>query len=340
MDFKQSAQNEVENSNNGRRETPDIREHNIDLEGDESFVRPQPGVMVNVTVPEGEGNPIIRNPSPQFNDDRLDQGYIMLVGDDPEIDEDQADGEIVIIQDGDEFRVFDTGDEGTEHKAEGMVSYDSGQGARLYEGEEVDEIEGRVRVVISGGASKYVAEVLDKRGIPAGMDEDGNVNDGLIERAFIDYDSRTATDGDGGEVDWQYRTRYARPADLREDLYGTRVGLLMQRGDVGGYSYSVFDLDASEEAGEPVKLERGDHGLPAFTSYLEWRFDPSAGSSEPQSLSDEEQEFVEGFLNNVDEGNLDTEEETIVEKVESNEELLGGNPNTDLIVREIQGLAQ
>ena len=86
--------------------------------------------------------------------------------------------------------------------------------------------------------------------------------------------------------------------------------------------YTVFDME-TEEGIEPVE------GEPVGYSFLEWRFDPTAGN-----LPDQDWEFVQQYIDN----GLPTDEETIIENIEQNSDELSASPNTERMVGLIQNL--
>lgn len=365
--IKQSRE-ERESSDSGERETVD----NIEINMSEiAFTHFHPTSILTGKFPEDEGNPVIRFPDQQHNDGRRDQGYLGLVLDDMGVlaDEDEGtDGTVILdVHESNEVRVFNEDDdqttvgEGNGMEAEDLVKY----GDRTYEGTLTDEFPvDRSIAVVGGAASKSVAKALDVNGAQnADMDADtGDVNGGLIEYAPDD-------------VDADVRSRYARNPELREDLYGTDVAILVGRreeidDDVTGY----LGRDGEAQDGDPVLGEGPDgqtHTDPFQASYAElveagerrsmkWfsvfadfgdgleKVEPVEGEPtgytylewrfDPQvgRLPDEDYEFVETY---VEEG-APTDEDVIRQNIEDNAENLSDDPNKERIVELIQNMAE
>lgn len=367
----ESRENSGGDSDNGGRQ-----DYGIDVDFDEtSFVRTSPTVFTTGVFPSlDEGNPVIRFKNAEYEEGRLDQGYLGLVLDDPEVIADEAEGTAgTVILDTDEndstdYRLFNEDDGETKVIDDMGVKF----GDRLYEGEILDEIpDDRIILTVSGASAKNVAKRLDKRGpVEADMDEQtGDVNDGLIE-----YKPNDLRENDGSEI----TSRYARDPELKESLHGQRIGLFLARreelddentgyvgvngdasdtpllGDAEGvtthndpddasfaelaadddrpergmYWYVVFDVDNEEE----VEMEVTDDEVHGYT-YLheDWgRFDPEAGR-----LPDDQWAFVEEYVEDVEDGNLDGDEETIRANVEDNAVEFDSEPETENIVSAI-----
>jgi len=319
-EVKEAAEN---SSNNEEQETLDQIE--VDL-GETPFVKFNPTAMVTGTFPEDEGNPIIRFPDSENNDGRRDQGYLGLVMDDVGAETDEFEDTIVLETENDstDYRIFDSEDKDTK-VVEGMgVKF----GDRLYEGEVVDadNFADRAIVVVDRTAAVSVARKIDVNGaVNAGMDEEtGQPNGGLIEYA-------------PDEEDTGVRRRYARNPELREELYGEEIGILVSRREEMDedyaervaddddparqmYWYSVFTMDDGETI-EPTE------GEPVGYSFLEWRFDPTAGH-----LEDDQWEFVQEYIAN----GLPTDEDTIATNIEENSDQFDTEPNTERMTRLIQ----
>jgi hypothetical protein len=334
----------------------------IDLTGEEAQVQVQPGAFVTGVVPEDEGNPIIRfNP---YDDDAAEVnagGNIGVVLDDPEVivSADEGTEDTLILHNDDEdtywdYRVYNTDRKGVNFEEGIGVEFDAGQGSRLYKGEVVDKIaEDRMLLTVSGGGAVSVAKALDVLGDRSALydyDDEypGPSNGGLIEYPLYD-DDNNRVDIDGEEVDHSFR--YARRPQLREELYGKRVGVLMDwwtnsviyeeldddgqdrydaitEGDQNdSYYYTVFDIDAGEV------LQPQDDGE-YHSSFLLWRYDPN-GEDGSDYLDDDQYEFVTGYVDEKD----DFSEEAIRETVEENADNFDSEPNTDEIVRRIQDMA-
>jgi len=365
--FRDQATEEVkaaaENSNDDTEETLD----QIDVNFDEaSFLKFYPTTLVSGTFPTGDGNPIIRFPDRSNNDGRQDQGYLGLVMEDVSILTDESEG----MQDA---TIIETGPEdSTEYRA---VNLEDGQTTEKFGGDAVDisgdtyevvdrhtSIDGRVIVVVDRTASVSVARKLDVNGATfGGMDEEtGQVNGGLIEYAPEDEDTDVSR-------------RYARSPELREELYGTEVGLMVTRrseADSGATGYTgrngqhdspvvgfgegetthsdesraTFEelTKATTSDGTPERrdmmwysvfnMETGDtieptEGEPVGYSYLEWRFDPSAGN-----LPEEDWEFVQEYI----EAGAPTDEDSILQNIENNAGELSDDPNTERMVALVQ----
>lgn len=370
--FRSQAAEDVQesrerNSNSGSDESESLDQINVDM-GSVAFTHFHPTTIPTGVFPEDEGNPIIRFPDEENNEHRH-QGYLGLVLDDPDAIVDSEEGTentvIVDVEDSNEVRVFNEDDSGTTvDRDAGLVTYDPGQGERVYRGEFVDEFPvDRTILVVSGTAARSVAQKLDVNGAEiAGMDEEtGQVNDGLIE-----YNP-----DDNADVRW----RYARPRpELREELYGSRIGVLLTRREEiddenTGFDRNLFDEESYEWDEEYEDGERVAHGNPNEASYaelvdaglrrsmkwfsvfadtgdgfealeptdgepvadtwLEWSFDPDVG---PDRLPDEDFEFVRQYLD----AGLDTDEETIRTNIEQNRGDLSGEVDDDRIVERIQ----
>ena len=89
--------------------------------------------------------------------------------------------------------------------------------------------------------------------------------------------------------------------------------------------YTVFDME-SEETVQPVTAD-GEGSEPVQRTFLQWRFDPSAGN-----LPEDQWEFVQTYI----ESGAPTDEETIRANVEDNLDDFDEDPNTDRIVGLIQ----
>lgn len=346
MNYREQVANEVAEAKENRSSNSDSQRESVDqIEIDMAetpFVKFYPTTALTGTFPEDEGNPIIRFRDEE-NNGHGHQGYLGLVVDNLRVDtEDNSDEDgfdmsqatIVETDDDDytEYRTVNYGDENTVEKFDGdAVSIDGDQ----YGIEDThDSLDERVILVVDRTAAVSVAKKLDVNGAtPAGMDEDtGQPNTGLIEYAPNDEET---------EVGW----RYARRPELREELYGEDVTLLVSRREeidsgATGYVpegsddpvlgpgedgtthsdesqasyeelvaadeargmmwYSVF---ANGEALEPVEGEATGY------SFLEWRFDPTAGY-----LPDDQWDFVQEYHAQ----GLDTDEETILANVREN----------------------
>jgi len=177
-------------------------------------------------------------------------------------------------------------------------------------------------------ASVSVARKLDVNGDTlAGMDETtGNVNGGLIEYAIDD--------------DAPVNRRYARNPELREELYGAEVGIMVTRRSEVDEDFAELVHDESTEARdmmwytvfdmeteEPITPTTGE---PVGYSFLEWRFDPTAGN-----LPDQDWEFVQEYISN----GLPDDEDNIIQNIEDNSDRLSADPNVDRMVGLIQAKA-
>ena len=323
MSYREKVAEEIEEAatnNNADEERETLDQIELDL-GETPFVKFTPTTMVKGTFPEDEGNPIIRFPDEE-NEGRRDQGYLGLVMDDVGTETDEFEDTVALETEDDttDYRVFDLSDDNTEEVDDVGIKF----GDRLYEGEVVDadQFADRGIVIVDRTAATAVARKLDVNGaVSAGMDETtGQPNGGLIEYA---------PDG----ADAGVSRRYARNPELRDDLYGTEVGVMVTRREDmdedyaelveneearGMYWYSVFNTETGDSI-EPVE------GEPVGYSYLEWRFDPTAAH-----LPDDQWEFVQEYQAQ----GLPDDEDTIVENVEQND--FNDEANTDRIVRLIQ----
>jgi len=344
MSFREKAAESSKNSGNGQSEY-----EGIDVDMDEvAWVKMQPTTFVTGEFPEGENNPIIRFASPDNNDGRLDQGYLGVVLDDPEVlvDEDEGTEGTVILDrdDSSEYRLFNEDDRGTEveknfsENDEGEVvqdgyevSFNAGQGSRSYDGQVVDEIEeDRIILTIGGTASKGVAKSLDVKGALAGdMDpEEGSPNGGLIE--YMPDDERSGSES--------YTSRYTRDPELKTELYGTRVGFFLARREEidedfaeeveegnrrSMYWWTLFNTE-NEEVIEPEVTETE----PLQYSYLEWRWD----ADESAGLPEEHYKYVQEYAEAAEQADgPDTDESTIRNHIEDDMDTFDSQPDDDTV---------
>lgn len=207
-------------------------------------------------------------------------------------------------------------------------------------------------------------------GTYAGMDEQtGEVNGGLIEYAFTG-DNGENVDIDGNEVPVQsryarnpelrdefYGQRIGLMVTRRSEADAGATGYtggndepVIGEGEDGSTHndqnratyeelvaagdrrdmmwYTVFDMDTGETV-EPVTADEGGREPTQYT-YLEWRFDPTAGN-----LPDQDWEFVQEYID----AGLPKDEDTILQNVEDNASELSEDPNTERIVTLIQNEA-
>jgi hypothetical protein len=333
MNLRESVTEEVEesasNGDNDEQETLD----QIEVDFDETpFVKFYPTTAISGTFPEDAGNPIIRFPDAGNNDGRRDQGYLGLVLEDLTINTageeetgfDMTEATFLKTSDADstEYRAVNFNDGETDEAFGGAGVDVSGN---KYEIEErVTSIDGRAILIVDRTAAQSAARKLDVNGATyAGMDEEtGQVNGGLIEYAPDDADA-------------DVNSRYARNPELREELYGEEVTTLVTR-------RSEVDEDYAERVDNPEDETRdmmwyslfhdgesleATEGEPVGYSYLEWRFDASAGN-----LPDEDWEFVQEYI----EAGAPTDEDTILENIEQNSDELSDDPNTERMVGLIQ----
>jgi len=193
--------------------------------------------------------------------------------------------------------------------------------------ERTTSIDGRSILVVDRAAAVSVARALDVNGATfAGMSEEtGQPNGGLIEYAPDD-------------VDADVNRRYARNPELRDELYGEEVGILVTRRSEVDEDYAERVNDVSDDTRDMMWYTpvHGDdtlapvEGEPTGYSYLEWRFDPTAGN-----LPDEDWEFVQEYI----EAGAPTDEDTILENIEQNSDELSEEPNTERMVGLIQAEA-
>jgi hypothetical protein len=155
------------------------------------------------------------------------------------------------------------------------------------------------------------------------------VNGGLIEYA-----------PDEADVEWN--SRYTRNPELRDEFYGEEITFLVTRRSMVDEEYAervnnpedetrdmMWYSLFREEDGEDTAIEPTE-GEPVSYSYLEERFDPSAGN-----LPDQDWEFVQEY---IDTG-APTDEATILDNIESNAEDLSEEPDTERMVGLIQAEA-
>lgn len=325
MSYREQVAEEVKEAASNNEQEQRLEQIEVDL-GEIPWVKFSPTTMVTGTFPEDEGNPIIRFPDEENNDGRSDQGYLGLVVDDVGVETEEFDSTVVLDTEDDttDYRVFDTEDSDTSVIEDTGIKY----GDRLYEGEIVDDdtFADRGIVVVDRTASVSVARKLDVNGaVAADMDEvTGQPNGGLIEYVPDDADADISR-------------RYARNPELRDDLYGEEVGVLVSRRSEVDEDYAERVADDSDPAremfwysvfttedGETVEPTEGE---PVGYSYLEHNFDPNAGR-----LPDDQWEFVQEYLAN----DAPTDEETIQENVENNADQFSDSPRTDRIVHLVQ----
>ena len=298
--------------------------------GSTPFVKFYPSTLISGTFPTDEGNPIIRFPDASNNDGRRDQGYLGLVMEDLTIDTSDDTG--FDMSDATFLQTSDS--DSTGYRA---VNFNDGQTEEVFGGEGVDisgdkyeieerttNIDGRAILVVDRTAAVSVARALDVNGDEfAGMDEEsGQVNGGLIE--YSPNDEETSVN-----------RRYARNPELREELYGEEVSVLVTRRSEVDDDYAERVADANDETRDMMwyTVVAGDEtlepttGEPVGYSYLEWRFDPTAGN-----LPDEDWEFVQEYI----EAGAPTDEDTILNNIEDNAGELSDDPNTERMVGLIQ----
>jgi hypothetical protein len=333
MSFREAVTQEVQEVAERTSSEPQETLEQIEVDfGSMPFVKFYPTTLVSGTFPADEGNPIIRFPDESNNDGRRDQGYLGLVLDDLHVitDEDEGLGGAGIVKTDDEdyteYRIVNFDDDQTTEKYDGDAV--SISGAQYGVDEVVTEIEGRSILVVDRTASVSVARKLDVNGDTlAGMDETtGNVNGGLIEYAIDD--------------DAPVNRRYARNPELREELYGSEVGIMVTRRSEVDEDFAELVHDESTEARdmmwytvfdmeteEPITPTTGE---PVGYSFLEWRFDPTAGN-----LPDQDWEFVQEYISN----GLPDDEANIIQNIEDNTNRLSADPNVERMVGLIQAKA-
>jgi len=325
----------------------------IDIEG-LPFVKFGTDVFITGEFPEDEGNPVVRFVAQDYNDGRLDQGYLGLVLDNPGflVDEDEGTENTVVVdtadEDSTEYRVFNPDSEQTIEKDYGIKF--SGD---VYDGDKIEPSEfdeDRIVLVVQGGASTAVAKALDKRGITARQVWDDEYNNATTNRGLVEYNP----DPNSNEP----RVRYARSpnrengksdlrntVELRSELEGSEIGLLSTwRSNVDedfaeeleearenddsevrdSKWFSVFNMETEE------KLEPGDYEEPVGSNYLTWTWDDNFSREDDPTidenpLTEVEREFVEAYR----ESGQDTDEETVRQYVEED---LGDEANTEVIV--------
>jgi len=334
MNLRESAAAEVEASANNGDSQETLEQIEVDM-GSIPFVKFYPTTYITGTFPEDEGNPIIRFRDRSNNDGREDQGYLGLVMDDLTISTsddtgfDMSEATFLETSDADStaYRAVNFNDDATSEAFGGAGADIAGD---KYEIEErTTTIDGRAILVVDRTAAVSVARKLDADGATfAGMDEStGQVNTGLIEYAPDD-------------VETEVNRRYARDPELREELYGEEVGLLVTRRSEVDEDYAERVADASDETrdmmwytvvnevtGETLEPVEGE---PVGYSFLEWRFDPTAGN-----LPDQDYEFVQEYID----AGAPTDEDTILDNIEQNADQLSDDPNTERMVGLIQNMA-
>jgi len=329
--LRETVAKEVKEAATDNEEQETLDQIEVDF-GSIPFVKFYPTTLVSGTFPTDDGNPIIRFPDAGNNDGRRDQGYLGLVLEDLTIDTsdgtgfDMSDAAFVETDEDDstEYRAVNFDDPQTSEKFGGDAVNISGDQYGIEE--KTTSIDGRAILVVDRTAAVSVARKLDVNGATlAGMDEDtGQVNGGLIEYAPNDTDT-------GG-----VNRRYARNPELRDEFYGDEIGILVtRRSEVDGdYAERVDDPEDEtrdmmwytvvDGDGETVEAVEGE---PVGYSFLEWRFDPTAGN-----LPDSDWEFVQEYVS----AGLPTDEDTIISNIEDNRTELSGDPNTERMVGLIQ----
>lgn len=355
---------ENRNSDGGGSQRESVDQIEVDM-GETPFVKFYPTTALTGTFPEDEGNPIIRFRDEQ-NNGHGEQGYLGLVVDDLTIDQsedggfDMSEAFIVETDDDDytEYRAVNFNDESTTEKYDGdAVNID---GDQYGIDEKVTSLDERAILVVDRTAAVSVAKKLDRDGATtADMDEDtGQPNTGLIEYA---PDGAGEVDDYDGTVSW----RYARRPELRDELLGTDVTLLVSRREEIDDEFTGYVGEDGSTDDEPV-LTDGDvsevtpHNNPSEASYAElveadeargmmWYsvFDENGDALEPVegeavgysylewnfdpsagNLPDDQWEFVQEYQAQ----DLDQDEETILANVRENFE----DANEERIVALIQ----
>jgi len=323
----------------------------IELTGEEEWVKVHPGTLLTGTLPdEDEGNPLLKLNA--FDDEAAEinaEGNLGIVIDNPEvvIDEDEGTEGTVILETEDDdssgYRIYNEDREGAELLDGVGVEFDAGQGARIYRGETVESLDvDRIVLTVSGGAVQNMAKRFDVNGGDNALydyDED-QANNGLIEYPLTDDDGNSV-DVEGNPVNFSWR--YARAPELRPDLYGQEIAILMD------WSSNMVDLDElDEDAREafearddsyyytPFNMSEGGEeitprtgGEPERVTYLEWRYDPEGSGDR---IPEDQFEFVTGYVDEAD----DFDEESIREAIESNADEFESEPEEDRIVEMIQ----
>jgi len=331
MNLRQNVEEEVKESASNDDEQETLEQIDVDF-GATPFVKFYPTTAISGTFPEDAGNPIIRFPDASNNDGRRDQGYLGLVLEDLSINTageeetgfDMTDATFVATGDDDstEYRAVNFTDEHTSEIFGGDGVNISGDKYEIADRE--TEVDGRTILVVDRTAAQSVARKLDVNGAEfAGMDEEtGQVNGGLVEYAPDDADT-------------DVNSRYARNPELREELYGEEVTVLVTRRSEVDEDYAERVADTNDETrdmmwysvfadGEALEPVEGE---PVGYSYLEWRFDPSAGN-----LPDEQWSFVQEYI----EAGAPTDEDTIIENIEDNSDSFDEEANVERIVGLIQ----
>lgn len=329
MNLRESVTEEVKASASNNEEEETLEQIDVDM-GEIPFVKFYPTTFIEGTFPTGEGNPIIRFPDASNNGGRRDQGYLGLVMDDLTIDTsddngfDMSEATFVETDDDDstEYRAVNFADDSTTEKYGGEAVNISGDQYGVED--TVTEIDGRAILVVDRTASVSVARKLDVNGATfGGMDEEtGQVNGGLIE--YVPDD-----------VDAEINRRYARNPELRDELYGQDVGVLVTRRSEVDEDYAERVSDPNDDTRDMMWYSVFDdgealapvEGEPVGYSYLEYRFDPSAGN-----LPEEDWSFVQEYI----EAGAPTDEDTILDNIEQNADELSDDPNTERMVGLIQ----
>ncbi len=359
----QAKENRSSNNNDDSygRGFSDLEQIEVDM-GETPFVKFYPTTALTGTFPEDEGNPIIRFRDEQ-NNGHGHQGYLGLVVDDLTVDQstdggfDMSEAYIVETDDDDytEYRTVNFGDDDTTEKFGGeAVNID---GDQYGIDEKVTTIEGRSILVVDRTAAVSVAKKLDVSGAtPAGMDpeSDDDLNSGLIEYLPNDMES------DDG-VSW----RYARRPELREELLGEEVTLLVSRREEIDDGFTGYtDADGNYALSIPEDVDKEDvepHDSEEDASYAElvaaddargmmWYsvFDEDGAALSPIEGESTNRPFLEWsfdptasylpteqaqFVNEYQSQGLPTDEDTIVSNVREN---FGDDTDEEKIIGLIQ----
>ena len=246
----------AESSSGGGQTSTDNDYERIDV-SEMSFVKAHPGptaiqgtavaLRYFAPAPDDDG---------EYDDDA--RGWVGLILDDPSIPDDDDFGSVSIFENtsetGDDYKVVNT-----DHDT--VDVYDVGVSVgKMFESEEVDEFpEGTYVLKLSTGAGRSVARTLDVRGL-ANADllrtDDGAPE--IQDHGYPEYNGALVEKFPGNDEETYKPPRYARDPQLRPDVEGSKVVVLLQHlaeidEDYDGPSHWATILaDVGEERAEEL----------------------------------------------------------------------------------------
>lgn len=236
-----------------------------------------------------------RFPSDPNDDDDTD--YAGLVVEDPFIfveGDDELENTAIFAGDGagDDFKVVNLDDHQTNELEGTGVDFDSnvfyGDKVETFDDAEFfDASEDRLIIKLTGNAGRSAARCLDVDGLSnAGVvrDDDGTIE--LSENGYPYYNGGLIETFPGNDDDTYIPPTYARDTQLRPDMEGEEVAVMLQYtadvvDDYDGDSYwstvlrMAPDTDRGVEPVEPTDEFEADEELVRATRWLEWRYPES-----------------------------------------------------------------